>query len=120
CAAFLMAFSACDFDDEVHETIDDSFLLPGAEEVTICHVPPGNPDKAHTITVGESAVKAHEKHGDTLGPCEGEGETDPGEIDPPDPGEGCFLKRVVQPESEITRKLDLLFVTDTSASLDKE
>ncbi|MCC7441419.1 MAG: hypothetical protein IT285_07290 [Bdellovibrionales bacterium] len=32
----------------------------------------------------------------------------------------CFLERFVQPEAEITRKIDLLFVTDTSGSLDDE
>ncbi|WNG42679.1 hypothetical protein F0U60_00165 [Archangium minus] len=39
--------------------------------VTICHIPPGNHSRAHTITVGQPAVKAHLKHGDKLGPCEG-------------------------------------------------
>lgn len=39
------------------------------QKVTICHIPPGNPDKAHTITVGASAVAGHLAHGDTLGPC---------------------------------------------------
>lgn len=43
--------------------------------VTLCHIPPGNHDRAHTITVGRPAVAAHLKHGDTLGACEG---TDPG------------------------------------------
>lgn len=38
-------------------------------KVTICHRPPGNPDKAKTITVGEAAVDAHLAHGDTLGSC---------------------------------------------------
>jgi hypothetical protein len=37
--------------------------------VCICHHPPGNPDNAHTICVGANAVRAHLKHGDTLGPC---------------------------------------------------
>lgn len=32
----------------------------------------------------------------------------------------CFNERFVQPEAEVTRKLDLLFVTDTSGSLDIE
>lgn len=32
----------------------------------------------------------------------------------------CFNERFVQPEGEITRKIDLLFVTDTSGSLDYE
>ena len=41
----------------------------GAAKVTLCHIPPGNPDNAHTITVGASAVPAHLGHGDTLGPC---------------------------------------------------
>jgi hypothetical protein len=40
-------------------------------KVTICHVPPGNPSKRHTITVDQSAVAAHLKHGDSLGPCPG-------------------------------------------------
>lgn len=53
----------------------------GNEEtkVTICHIPPGNPDNAHTISVGESAVDAHVAHGDTLGACESDaGEKTPG------------------------------------------
>jgi hypothetical protein len=40
------------------------------EKVTICHIPPGNPDNRHTITIGAPAVAAHlENHGDTEGPC---------------------------------------------------
>ena len=38
--------------------------------VTICHIPPGNPDNARTITVGVNAVRAHLAHGDHCGPCE--------------------------------------------------
>jgi hypothetical protein len=39
-------------------------------KVTICHIPPGNPSNAHTITVGAPAVPAHiANHGDTMGPC---------------------------------------------------
>ena len=42
----------------------------GVGKVTICHIPPGNPGNAHTITVGEPAVVAHvAEHGDTIGPC---------------------------------------------------
>lgn len=40
-----------------------------AEKVTICHVPPGNPSNAHTITVGAPAVDAHLAHGDHGGAC---------------------------------------------------
>jgi hypothetical protein len=39
------------------------------ENVTICHIPPGNPANAHTITVGAPAVTAHLAHGDTEGAC---------------------------------------------------
>ena len=39
-------------------------------KVTICHIPPGNPANAHTITVGAPAVPAHvANHGDSIGPC---------------------------------------------------
>ena len=44
----------------------------GEENITICHIPPGNPANAHTITVGQPALNAHLNHGDTIGPCEGE------------------------------------------------
>jgi cysteine-rich repeat protein len=40
-----------------------------AAEVTICHIPPGNPADQHTVTVGETAVQAHLDHGDHLGEC---------------------------------------------------
>lgn len=41
----------------------------GHDAVTICHVPPGNPDNAHTITIDRSGLNAHLAHGDTLGAC---------------------------------------------------
>jgi hypothetical protein len=40
------------------------------KKVTICHIPPGNPSNAHTITISESAWATHrDKHGDSLGAC---------------------------------------------------
>jgi hypothetical protein len=48
-------------DPEEEETTDD--------KVTLCHIPPGNPSKKQTITVGASAVPAHLAHGDYLGAC---------------------------------------------------
>ena len=39
-------------------------------KVTICHIPPGNPANAHTITVGAPAVAAHLAHGDVDEACE--------------------------------------------------
>jgi hypothetical protein len=42
-------------------------------QVPICHIPPGNPDKKHTIVVGVSAVRSHLAHGDYLGRCRDRG-----------------------------------------------
>ncbi len=39
-------------------------------EVCICHIPPGNPDNAHTICIGLEAVPAHLGHGDSMDPCD--------------------------------------------------
>ena len=49
-----------------------SRALAQSKMVTICHVPPGNPANAHTITVGEAAAQRHlEQHpGDTMGSCQ--------------------------------------------------
>lgn len=50
--------------------------------VEICHVPPGDPDNRHTVTIGASAVERHLAHGDSLGPCES------AEDDPDSDGDG--------------------------------
>lgn len=42
------------------------------EQVTICHQPPGKPDERKTMTVPQSAVKAHLAHGDVMGECKSE------------------------------------------------
>ncbi len=44
----------------------------GDGRVTICHIPPGNPDNARTITISVRALTAHLAHGDLCGPCEGD------------------------------------------------
>ncbi|HNZ43394.1 MAG TPA: hypothetical protein PLI16_01305 [Bacteroidales bacterium] len=41
--------------------------------VTICHIPPGNPANAHTITISVNALPAHLAHGDFVGSCESVG-----------------------------------------------
>jgi hypothetical protein len=46
------------------------------DNVLICHVPPGNPDAAHTISVGSSSVDVHLGHGDSLGECPDELESE--------------------------------------------
>ena len=91
--------------------VDDSMYLTGTEEfairtengqyvcespskVLVCHIPPGNPDNAHTICVSSHAVAPHQSHhGDPVGAClDGGGEDpppppsdDPPPSDPPPP-----------------------------------
>ena len=44
-------------------SIPDAFADPPTK-VLICHIPPGNPNNAHTIEVSANAVEAHLAHGD--------------------------------------------------------
>jgi len=62
-----------DYDDnDIQEFGDDVEIALSSKTVTLCHIPPGNPSKAHTITVGKPAARAHEAHGDNIeGPCDG-------------------------------------------------
>jgi hypothetical protein len=39
-------------------------------KITMCHLPPGNPENIQTISIGESAIQAHLDHGDGIGDCE--------------------------------------------------
>ena len=39
-------------------------------KVTICHVPPGNPENRHEITISLKALEYHLNHGDYIGDCE--------------------------------------------------
>ena len=40
-----------------------------AAKIAVCHQPPGNPDTWHTITIDDSALPAHQAHGDLVGSC---------------------------------------------------
>ena len=42
---------------------------PVEEKVTICHIPPGNPENPQTIEIAKSALSAHLAHGDHVGAC---------------------------------------------------
>jgi len=44
-------------------------IAQGAK-VDVCHIPPGNPANAHTITISENALDVHLDHGDHLGACD--------------------------------------------------
>lgn len=66
-----------------HILIASIFLLSGLSfgfkvastpsKITICHVPPGNPNNCQEISVSMNALQAHLNHGDNL-VCHNEGE----------------------------------------------
>lgn len=60
-------------DDQVGDD-DGQTVECGKKKVTICHIPPGNPNAARSICVGKLALKAHLAHGDFIGACEGDEE----------------------------------------------
>jgi len=56
----------------VNTTNDDStWYSDNGNKVTICHIPPGNPENAHPITISVNALDTHLAHGDTIGDCSG-------------------------------------------------
>lgn len=56
-------------------------LSNSVQKITVCHIPPGNPGNAHTVSVGSPSLPAHLAHGDTVGECAPPGEDD-GEASP--------------------------------------
>jgi hypothetical protein len=45
--------------------------VPSGTHVKICHIPPGNPEAAHSIVIGYPALSTHvEHHGDYLMSCQ--------------------------------------------------
>ena len=46
-------------EDDGRGKIKDNDPQGGVDKVTICHVPPGNDQNAHTITIGAAAAEAH-------------------------------------------------------------
>lgn len=40
-----------------------------SQQITICHIPPGNSQNPQTISISPSAWPAHQSHGDTQGAC---------------------------------------------------
>ena len=62
------------YDDSHDDSYDDSHGKK--DKVTICHIPPGNPDNAHTKNVSGNAMNAHLAHGDSMGECPDNGDQD--------------------------------------------
>ena len=52
-------------EEELDEDVDEA-----SGKVTICHIPSGNPSKAHTITIDRAALERHLTHGDFVGECD--------------------------------------------------
>jgi len=44
-------------------------MVDNGEKIVICHVPPGNPENAHSIEVSINSLDAHLAHGDSIGAC---------------------------------------------------
>lgn len=77
CPLYIAEVCGCDgetYDNECRAAAAGTSLASSdacpERKVSICHIPPGNPGNRHTISVGESAVAAHLRHGDHTGPCE--------------------------------------------------
>src|SRR3989344_2945389 len=58
-----------DEDEEHEDSHGDEDEDDEIDKIKVCHIPPGNSEKAHIIKIGESAVDSHLAHGDTLGKC---------------------------------------------------
>ena len=56
----------------VTATQQAAFAQPtNPKKVTICHIPPGEPENRHTTTIGAPAVAAGVRnHGDYIGACQ--------------------------------------------------
>jgi len=57
-----------DNEDYIQE-FNDATVVHMSNTTTVCHIPPGNPDNAHTINIGKPAARAHLAHGDVGGAC---------------------------------------------------
>ena len=69
-STFFTATPAVYANDLTEEDIA-SLQIPNVKKVTICHIPPGEPENRHTITIGAPAVAAHVRdHGDYIGACQ--------------------------------------------------
>ncbi len=51
------------------EEFNGDVVVTSSSTTTICHIPPGNNENAHEISIGVPAVNAHLAHGDNLGSC---------------------------------------------------
>lgn len=81
------------------------------EETEICHVPPGNPEEAHTIIIGAPAVSTHLAHGDSLGHCDNGPDSSITEQDEDDK-ERLRIKVEIK-ENRVKVRIELRFIDGT-------
>lgn len=84
-------------------------------KTVMCHVPPGNPDNAHTIAVGSpAAARAHIAHGDTKGSCNGNGGDGEGNEGGDENGEAklTVIKEIVNDDNGTSTVEDFTLLVD--------
>jgi hypothetical protein len=59
-------------EDKDIDPTEDTFgeEISEKDRVTVCHLPPGNPEGRHSLVISKNALAAHLAHGDVLGSCE--------------------------------------------------
>jgi len=84
-------------------------------KTVMCHIPPGNPDAAHTIAVGSpAAVRTHLAHGDTEGSCNGNGGGGEGNEGGDENGEAklTVIKEIVNDDNGTSTVEDFTLLVD--------
>jgi hypothetical protein len=46
-----------------------AYAPDNGEKITVCHIPPGDPENMHEIDISVNALDAHLAHGDRVGAC---------------------------------------------------
>lgn len=47
-----------------------AYAPDNGDKITVCHIPPGNPENMHEIDISVNALNAHLAHGDNVGGCQ--------------------------------------------------
>lgn len=87
--ALTVAVNLLDLNQKVQENEVATLAMnaDAGEKIAICHIPPGNPDNAHTIVISINALHAHLAHGDVIGGCSTQEEDGPDDDPVGDNGE---------------------------------
>jgi len=86
-----------------------------SKKIEICHVPPGNPDNVHTLSISVNAMRAHLAHGDYMDEC-----TENGDDETEEEFELTVRAETFGGKSEVKVKLEFLTEnTDQSLIIDE-